>query len=64
MENRDLNSYLESRHMSHAEVFTYIAEAYITLFDIVVENEDIELSDILKISIPLKTLYGIVASVA
>ena len=49
--------------MSHAEVIDYIAEAYIALFDLVVENEDIELSDILKISIPLKTLYGIVTSV-
>ena len=60
---RNLNEYLEANHQAKGDVIESVAEAALTLLMFVDEHSPFEVSDIMKLSEPLHTLYGIMSEV-
>ena len=60
---RNIESYLAHNHLSRHEVVESIADAALTLLLFVDEHSPFEVSDIMKLSDPLHTLYGLITEV-
>ena len=60
---RSLNEYMAAKHLQRNDVIESVAEAALTLLLFVDEHSPFEVSDIMKLSKPLHTLYGLITEV-
>ena len=58
---RSLNEYLAAKHLQRNEVIESVAEAALTILHFVDECSPLEVRDVMKLSEPLHTLYGIMS---
>ena len=60
---RNLDDYLAAKHLQRNEVIESVAEAALTLLLFVDGSSGFECKDIMRLSEPLHTLYGIMSEV-
>ena len=60
---RNLSEYLEEKHQTRGGIMTNIAEAALTILMYVDARGTLDVSDIMKLSAPLQTLFDIVEEV-